>query len=241
MFCKTCGKEVNKNAEYCLSCGVNPQHGNAYCYNCGVETNPEQVVCVACGVNLEKNVSSSSNVNESTNMFCKGCGSKIHEKAEICTSCGIKPLNAHNFCQHCGAKTTEEQEICTSCGVRVNIKESEKEPSRFKNTDSSYNSYPEYYQSEFSAIENSNEQYQGKFNWLSFLFTPIWLLSKGMWQLALVIIATAFFPFDGIILDVLIGFLVGRKANYLYYRKEKYGEQLPKDWKIFIDFSNRKQ
>ena len=43
MFCKTCGKEVNQNAEFCLNCGVNPQTGNAYCYNCGVNTNPEQV------------------------------------------------------------------------------------------------------------------------------------------------------------------------------------------------------
>lgn len=236
MFCKTCGKEVNKNAEYCLSCGVNPQLGNAYCYNCGVDTNPEQVVCVACGVNLEKNVSSSYNGNESTYVFCKGCGSKIHEKAEICTSCGIKPLNAHNFCQHCGAKTTAEQEVCTSCGVRVKSKASEKQTYRFKNIDSSYSSYPEYYQAEFSAIENSNEQYQGKFNWPSFLICPIWLVSKGMWQLALIVFATAFLPFIGMILNILICFLVGRKANYLYYRKEKYGEQLPKDWKIFLDF-----
>lgn len=239
MFCKTCGKEVNKNAEYCLSCGVNPQLGNAYCYNCGVDTNPEQVVCVACGVNLEKNVSSSSNVNESTNMFCKGCGSKIHEKAEICTSCGIKPLNAHNFCQHCGSETTEEQEICTSCGVRVNSKVNKKETSRFKNTGTSYSSYPQYYQAEFSAIENSNEQYQGKFNWPSFLICPIWLVSKGLWQLALIVCATALLPFFGMILNILFCFLVGRKANYLYYRKEKYGEQFPKDWKIFLDFSNR--
>ena len=239
MFCKTCGKEVNQNAEFCLNCGVNPQTGNAYCYNCGVNTNPEQVVCVVCGVNLEKNVSRNADSNDAK-AFCKGCGSKVNEKAEICTSCGINPLNGHNYCQNCGATTTAEQEVCTSCGVRVSGKARNRESSKYTTSDSSYKSYSEYYQNEFSAIEKSNEEYQGKFNLVAFFFTTIWSLTKGMWQLAIIDAVIYLIPFVGIPLSVVFGILVGRKANYLYYRKEKYGEQLPKDWSILFDFINQK-
>lgn len=246
MYCRTCGKEVNQNAEFCLNCGVNPQSGNAHCHNCGVNTNPEQVVCLACGVNLEqRNVSNGYNSAESSKAFCKSCGSKVNDKAEICMTCGINPLNGHNYCQNCGAPTKAEQEICTSCGVRVSgvrINSRARGRESFGSTmgSFSYGSYSEYYQNEFSAIERSNEEYQGKFNWLAFLFTPIWLLTKGMWQLVLIVSVIYFFPLVGVLVALVFCFLIGRKANYLYYRKEKYGEQLPKDWSIFFDFINQK-
>ena len=240
MHCRTCGKEVNENAEFCLNCGVNPKSGNAHCYNCGVDTNPEQVVCVACGVNLENNkVKSNYNSDKSAQLFCRSCGNKVNDNAEICINCGIKPLNGHNYCHNCGATTKEEQEICTSCGVRVNNIVKGKNTSQAKNINSSDNYYPEYYQSEFSSIEESNEEYQGQFNWLACFFTIIWCISKGMWQIALISIGLAFIPGIGVPISIAFDILFARKANYLYYRKEKYGEQLPKEWKILIDFTNK--
>ena len=42
-------------------------------------------------------------------------------------------------------------------------------------------------------------------------------------------------PYGGLI----AGALIARKANYLLYRKEKYGEDLPNDWMIFFNFSKK--
>lgn len=235
MFCRTCGNETVENAEFCVNCGKKPNNGNAHCYNCGSNTNPEQVVCVKCGVNLENAIISQIENNNPTK-FCKGCGHQLNEMAEICINCGIKPENGNSFCQNCGSETNSEQEICTNCGVRVN--HSNKIASNNSSyTNKSFTSYNEYYTNEFAGFEASNEQYQGKFNWAAFFFGPLWLLYKGMWQLGLILLGlSCFITIDVFIIDLIVGILLARKANYLYYRKEKFGEQLPKDWKIFIDF-----
>lgn len=234
MFCKTCGKEVNKNAEFCLNCGVNPKTGNAHCYNCGVTTNPEQEICISCGVNLRKNIVNSSDINNLSKSFCRSCGNEVNEKAEICTNCGIKPLNGENYCQNCGAHTRVGQEICTSCGFRLKQTQFNQ---NFQSTkgDFSFENYSTYYQEEFTKIQNSNEEYQGKFNWATFFLLPIWFFSKGMIPMAIASFLIWLIPYGSLI----AGALIARKANYLLYRKEKYGEDLPNDWMIFFNFSKK--
>ena len=54
MYCRNCGKELNKNADYCTNCGVATTKGNSYCSACGAETNENADVCVKCGANLSK-------------------------------------------------------------------------------------------------------------------------------------------------------------------------------------------
>lgn len=49
MFCKNCGKEVERNAIACMGCGCDPLKGEKFCRHCGSALNPEQVVCVKCG------------------------------------------------------------------------------------------------------------------------------------------------------------------------------------------------
>lgn len=52
MFCRSCGKEVKRDAEICLSCGAKPLSGKSFCHICGAETNPEAVICIKCGAKL---------------------------------------------------------------------------------------------------------------------------------------------------------------------------------------------
>ncbi|MBR2059728.1 MAG: NINE protein [Fibrobacter sp.] len=49
MFCKNCGKEVERNAVACMGCGCDPLNGEKFCRHCGSALNPGQVVCVKCG------------------------------------------------------------------------------------------------------------------------------------------------------------------------------------------------
>ena len=49
MFCKNCGKEVEKNAVACMGCGCDPLKGEKFCRYCGSSLNPGQIVCVKCG------------------------------------------------------------------------------------------------------------------------------------------------------------------------------------------------
>ena len=52
MFCRNCGKELQKEAEFCMSCGVRPLRGNQFCDICGAETRLESEICVKCGGRL---------------------------------------------------------------------------------------------------------------------------------------------------------------------------------------------
>ena len=49
MFCKNCGKEVEKGAIACMSCGCDPLKGDGFCRHCGASLNTKQIVCVKCG------------------------------------------------------------------------------------------------------------------------------------------------------------------------------------------------
>ena len=58
MYCRTCNKEVNENAEICIQCGSKPLAGSKYCQNCGAETGPNAEVCIKCGVKLKSQAKS---------------------------------------------------------------------------------------------------------------------------------------------------------------------------------------
>ena len=52
VYCRTCGHQLNDNADVCMNCGCRPQKGRKYCQNCGAETSEAQDVCIKCGVKL---------------------------------------------------------------------------------------------------------------------------------------------------------------------------------------------
>jgi len=58
MYCRNCGKEVNKNAVACLNCGLPPMEETNYCQECGTATKEKQIICVKCGCSLEQGTDS---------------------------------------------------------------------------------------------------------------------------------------------------------------------------------------
>lgn len=53
MYCKNCGHELNKEADFCTSCGVSVKKGHHFCEECGAQTNEEADICVKCGHKLK--------------------------------------------------------------------------------------------------------------------------------------------------------------------------------------------
>lgn len=52
MYCRNCGKEMDRNAVICVGCGVSQGKGNKYCQNCGLPTDINADICVRCGTKL---------------------------------------------------------------------------------------------------------------------------------------------------------------------------------------------
>lgn len=99
-----------------------------------------------------------------------------------------------------------------------------------------FSAFKPYYQMEFSKITNSEGMYRGKFNICAFLFTWMWMLSKGLIYQGIIVLAINFALtlFVGFlsndaqmedwatliapILCILINIIVGVKGNYMYYK-----------------------
>lgn len=64
MHCRTCGEQINEQAEFCPHCGVRPLRGNEYCQGCGTKTRSDQEVCINCGVKLGNSINLNINNDE---------------------------------------------------------------------------------------------------------------------------------------------------------------------------------
>lgn len=65
MYCRTCGNQMNDNAEICVKCGVRKNVGNEYCQNCGAKTLEQAELCTECGVRLlSEKISNGKNLSE---------------------------------------------------------------------------------------------------------------------------------------------------------------------------------
>jgi len=72
MFCRNCGKEVDKKAVVCTSCGVPPKNEKKFCDNCGVKTEDNQAICVKCGVSLSTTASGFSGASGEKSKIISG-------------------------------------------------------------------------------------------------------------------------------------------------------------------------
>ncbi len=142
-------------------------------------------------------------------MHCRSCGKEVNDKAVFCVGCGIDPKYGKGFCKECGGSTSYDDEICKHCGCRI---------SKY---DFTYLS--DYYQSEFTKMEESSEKYTGKFNWFALFFTGFWALSKGLWLSAIVgifieIVAVTMDVDFMYTLNLIYGIVFAFRSNYIYYR-----------------------
>ncbi len=68
MYCKNCGKPINKDQYVCLNCGVKCGTGKKFCLYCGTQVGENAIVCLGCGASTEapKSGNSGSNTQSST-------------------------------------------------------------------------------------------------------------------------------------------------------------------------------
>jgi len=88
MFCKNCGKEVDKAAVACMGCGCDPLKGDKFCRYCGASLNQGQVVCIKCGHAIRK-------LSESTSVSSGG-GAKSRTTAAL-LAIFLGGFGAHEF------------------------------------------------------------------------------------------------------------------------------------------------
>lgn len=143
-------------------------------------------------------------------MYCKNCGKEISDNSVRCPWCGVE-VNSNSF--NIGSGFNNQ-------GFNLG--------SNFSNNGGSYNKYSElkrYYQEEFSKFDNSGGRYSGKFNWCAFFFGSIWALTKGLWLLPIVCIASQVI-LDYWIVSIAWWLFWGFCGNKLYYNKYVYGKQI---------------
>jgi len=145
-------------------------------------------------------------------MFCKNCGDEVKEGQMVCLNCGFGPTKNNNFCHHCGADSVEGQIVCIKCGFEI-------KPSSVHDiyiNEVKYELMKPYYQIEFRKIEETNEIYNGKFNWSAFLFSWMWCFTKGLTKQAFTVVVISIVTM-GIGLIVMSVYL-GANGTKLYYR-----------------------
>jgi hypothetical protein len=115
-------------------------------------------------------------------------------------------------------------------------------PSRALSTDlpvevspkSDFSNLKPYYQKQFQKIEESNDQRKFSWNWPAFFFAFIWAFSKGLNKngilfliiIVLVQLSTQESNWWIIRSGLLFHCYYGCRANWLYYNKAKYNNQL---------------
>lgn len=146
-------------------------------------------------------------------LYCPECGNQCSDQATACPKCAY-PISKLNFNQ---ATTTQSKPV---------------EQNNFAGLD-------EYYREQFEEIQKTNEEYRGRFNWYAFWFSWLWLLTKGAWGWALVIlganVAANFLSSKiargeaGIIIGILImigiAITLGHNATKIYYNVRVKNEQ----------------
>ncbi len=119
LYCRNCGKDVEKNAYACLGCGLPPMKAFNFCYNCGSDCHNEAVICIKCGINLiGKENLSKEDINKEKK-FCRNCSNEVHKNAIVCLKCGLEPNKSKNFCPSCSAKTHNDAVLCIKCGCKL--------------------------------------------------------------------------------------------------------------------------
>ena len=90
MYCKNCGKELFKGAEFCTSCGLIFGNGCDFCPSCGHKVGEEKI-CNYCSFDLTK---------YPTTLEMEG--KEIGEDLSACPFCGKETPNHTRYCAFCG-------------------------------------------------------------------------------------------------------------------------------------------
>lgn len=117
----------------------------------------------------------------------------------ICKKCGEKFLAYNKYCPHCGESIESLYDKNNSAN-------------------SKYNNLKPYYREDFIKMD-SNPEYKGRFNFVAFLFSWIWMITKKMYVGAVVYICItglliSYVHYNFVLICALV---MGFRANYMYY------------------------
>ena len=97
MFCKNCGKEIEKNSKFCKNCGSKVENINLS------DTDSEKLFyiskLVGClnqvkDIKVKNSLDMHSNNQKEKKLFCKECGKEISDETKFCPNCGASQDNS---------------------------------------------------------------------------------------------------------------------------------------------------
>ena len=116
-------------------------------------------------------------------------------------------------CKKCGGEYLIGNKFCPNCGESIESLYDEHDKMSYK-----FHCLKPYYKEEFLKIKN-NPNYKGKFNFVAFLFSWMWMLPKKMYVGAVVYICVV-----GLLVNyvhysftLIASIAIGFRANYMYY------------------------
>jgi hypothetical protein len=96
--------------------------------------------------------------------------------------------------------------------------------------------FDEYYEKEFRKISESKETYKGKWNWAAFWLCGLWLLLKGLWKHAIILVVSTivirvlFGPIAQFLLGSVYFIFLGYRGTWLLYNVKIKKIQFPKSF-----------
>ncbi len=166
---------------------------------------------------------------------CRNCNNKLAEEQPYCQQCGtLNPPDGCVDCSQCSRKIPIHVGFCGYCGARNPVLAEPQSSTTSAPPPSAHGSpvIPQetrtldfsgmpwlsaYYRREFQKIFETQETYQGRWNWAAFFFGGIWALTKGLWAPVLLCVVISV-PLGGIPAILFWAYFAAR-GNFLYYKK----------------------
>jgi len=127
-------------------------------------------------------------------------------------------------CPYCKEKIQNGAIKCKHCGEILKKKEYSSISHEKAKTLKGYSQFSEYYQNVFREIDKDNGKISAKWNWVAFLFGPIWYLLNGVWVKSLLMIGVSLI--SGGALAIPCWIYSGLFGNYDYYLLKVKNKQL---------------
>lgn len=187
-----------------------------FCSNCGKEIPDNLKVCGYCGTPVQRNVKNVGNAGNT-----KGYSNQVNNDQQYYSG---QPYNSNQQYSNVQQSYNNNQQYNNVQPYNSNQQYNNGQPNY--NTPQQYNNGQGFNNQQNNSINNLKPD--NKYNLVAALFTWIWALVKGMWDLAILDFLFTFIILIPIV-GAIIGFIyfwvfriafVGRNANYYYRLKE---------------------
>lgn len=179
-------------------------------------------------------------------MYCRKCGTKLPDDSKYCKQCGAQIEVNENSPETTVSKSSSDHsalsgQIRPTVAREFNMPEHfeeessaelSKSTSRFSQNHSMVSKHPDvlvsnetsYYLRCFLAFEKAGGTMRPTWNWLAFLFGPIWYLAKGLWAKALMLLLVSVITAGKVV--PLVALYSGLAGSFDYYLARLRGTQV---------------